>query len=253
MDFDLTTFILEAINFLVLVWLLTRFFYRPVLRVIEERRTQSMQILEDAATQRAEAGALKESYDHRLAAWEQEKQAARAECEREFAQTREQRMAELAAEIAQERSRCAVVDARAREEQRLAMESRAAAIAGRFAAQLLDRVADPALENRLVDLSLAELEDVQSTTAQRMQAALADTTARVRVISAWPLDVTRRRAFAAALSRLAGRELMPEFGEDADLRAGVCVMAGGWMLAANLRDELGFFTGEFAGDGRNEP
>lgn len=251
MDFDWTTFALECVNFLVLIWLLSHFFYRPVLRVIEARRAQSMQILEEAAQQRAEAAALKESYDHRLADWEKEKQAVRADLERELAQTREQRMTDLSAEIAQERSRCAVVDARAREEQRQALEHQAAAVAAHFAAQLLDRVADRALEARLVDLSLAELENTQSVTAQRMQVALADA-AQVGVMTAWPLDASRRDAITTALSRLAARSIVPEFGEDASLKAGLCVTAGGWILAANLRDELGFFAGEFSAEARNE-
>ena len=36
--------------------------------------------------------------------------------------------------------------------------------------------------------------------------------------------------------------MVPEFSEDAVLKAGICIMAGAWVLMANLRDELGFFT-----------
>lgn len=39
MDFDWTTFILEIINFLILIWILKHFLYRPVLKVISERRS----------------------------------------------------------------------------------------------------------------------------------------------------------------------------------------------------------------------
>ena len=40
MEFGWSTFLLEIINFLVLVWLLHRFFYRPVLDIVAERQRQ---------------------------------------------------------------------------------------------------------------------------------------------------------------------------------------------------------------------
>ena len=50
MDFDWTTFALEAVNFLILVWILKHFFYRPVLAVIEARRAESEKNLAQADT-----------------------------------------------------------------------------------------------------------------------------------------------------------------------------------------------------------
>jgi hypothetical protein len=37
----------------------------------------------------------------------------------------------------------------------------------------------------------------------------------------------------------------PSFTEDPVLRAGTCVMGGSWVLMANLRDELSFFSEMF--------
>ncbi|MEZ5438197.1 MAG: hypothetical protein R3F12_07555 [Lysobacteraceae bacterium] len=38
MHFDVWTFGLQLINFIILVWLLQRFLYRPVLRLLDQRR-----------------------------------------------------------------------------------------------------------------------------------------------------------------------------------------------------------------------
>ncbi len=40
MELNWSTLLLEIVNFLVLVWILKRFLYRPVLQVIEERRSR---------------------------------------------------------------------------------------------------------------------------------------------------------------------------------------------------------------------
>ncbi|MBK8119475.1 MAG: hypothetical protein IPK39_09970 [Sulfuritalea sp.] len=89
MEFDWTTVILEMLNFLVLIWLLKRFFYRPVQAVIEKRRAASEKILTDADARHREADALKGDYEQRLA---------------QFAKERELAMAKLDEEIATERS-----------------------------------------------------------------------------------------------------------------------------------------------------
>ena len=68
MEFDWTTFVLEALNFLVLVWLLKRFFYQPVLAEIEARRDATAKTIADAETVRREAEALKSEYQAHLAA-----------------------------------------------------------------------------------------------------------------------------------------------------------------------------------------
>ena len=75
MELDWSTFILEIINFLVLVWLLKRFFYKPVLNVINRRREQIQKKISDAEGVRHEAESLKSDYENRLAGWEDEKAA----------------------------------------------------------------------------------------------------------------------------------------------------------------------------------
>jgi len=48
MEFSWTTFFLEIINFLVLVWILQRFLYKPVMKVIAQRKAHIESRLEEA-------------------------------------------------------------------------------------------------------------------------------------------------------------------------------------------------------------
>lgn len=68
MQIDWTTFTLEIINFLVLVWILQRFLYRPVLNALDKRAARMRQQAEDAADARTKAEALKQQYETRLEA-----------------------------------------------------------------------------------------------------------------------------------------------------------------------------------------
>ena len=78
------TFILEIVNFLVLVWILKRFLYRPILQAIEERKARIEKNLAAAKARQMEAEALEQQFQKRLADWENEKQKLRAEVTEEI-------------------------------------------------------------------------------------------------------------------------------------------------------------------------
>lgn len=245
MNFDWTTFALEAGNFLILVWILKHFFYRPVLAVIETRRAESEKNLVQADTLRSEAQSLKDGFANRLEAWERERAAAKARLDEEVSAARAERLAALETEIAQERKRREALETRSRSDRQHALERQAVTIAARFAARLLERLADPELEAKLVDLALSELVTKPPDKLEALRAALREPGVGVQVVTAYPLDETRRSAFARAFSQLASRPVAPSFAEDPVLRAGACVRAGSWVLMANLRDELSFFSEMF--------
>ena len=57
MGFDGWTFVLQTANFAVLVWLLHRFLYRPVLRIIAERKAEIEKQYAQSAAAKSEAQA----------------------------------------------------------------------------------------------------------------------------------------------------------------------------------------------------
>ncbi|MCX5870368.1 MAG: F0F1 ATP synthase subunit delta [Deltaproteobacteria bacterium] len=249
MEFDWTTFALEVLNFLVLVWLLKRFFYRPVLAVIEARQEECAKTIADAEAVRLEAEELKSQYLAHLAERDKERAEAKARLDKEISGERLQRLAVLEVEIGEERQRREAVEARKRSEREHALEREAMTITTLFATRFLDRLAGPELEARLADLTLSELGTLAPDTLEAMRIALQEHRETVKVTTAYPLDEVRRTAFTQALGLLAGRAVVPEFSEDVTLKAGVCIIAGAWVLMANLRDELNFFTGTFDHDG----
>jgi F-type H+-transporting ATPase subunit b len=242
MEFDWTTFVLEVVNFLVLVWLLKHFFYRPVLAVIARRREGIEKTLTDARATQAEAQALKDRYEARDAEWSREKDAARAKLAEEIAAERQRAMDALHASLASEREKERVLEQKRQAEWRRTVEEQAIAQGAAFDAKLLARFATPGLESRLIDVTLEELPRLPAEQAQALSANARDSAARPIVTSAFPLDEDRRKAIRDSLSALAGSRIEPEFGEDPELLAGLRVSLGAWVLHANLRDELKFFT-----------
>ncbi len=57
MNIDWSTLLLQTINALILIWLLARFLFRPVAKIIADRQKSAEQLLQDAKQQRQQAQA----------------------------------------------------------------------------------------------------------------------------------------------------------------------------------------------------
>ena len=189
MELSWSTFLLEIVNFLVLVWILKRFLYKPVLDVIARRRMQIEQTLQAAKDERLASETLQIQYENRLADWEQEREAMRKTLQREFEMERTRRLDALAAELENERRKARVLAEREQRENERKLETQALQLGHSFAARLLTRLAGPALEGRLLDVALDDLEALLAVQRQTLHQAWHNGNGRIDVSSTHPVIV----------------------------------------------------------------
>lgn len=243
MEINWTTFILEIINFLVLVWLLKHFFYRPVKMVIERRRRDVAQQLEQAEQTRKEADALRAQYENRVSDWTNERDAARQKLRLEIEEERQRMKSALQQEIEAERKRAEVLAERQLNEQQRQAETRALKLGARFASQLLQATASAELQDRLFLHLLQELEQLPKAQLDELHAAMENTKPdKVHVLSGFPLDKTQQKQLRERIEPWTLHPLHFEFQHDPALIAGVRVSIGPWVVHANLHDELKTFA-----------
>lgn len=243
MNFDWTTFILEIINFLVLVWILKHFLYQPVLDIIAKRRAGIEKALADAQRIKAEAEVLKLQNEKFLADWEQQKEAAQARLMAELAIMRENKLAELNASIKEEAERRKVLEERSKREFERSMEEKGVAQGVAFSTKLLTRLASSELEAGLYTLLLKDLHSLSEENRHAIAKAAAASELQIKVQSAFPLHPSKQTELTHYLAEVAGRMLPIEFHVNPELIAGFQIVIGPWILHANLRDELKFFSG----------
>ncbi len=135
--------IFDFINFMILMYLLHRFLYKPVLGIIDERREKIQDDLERARNERKQAEEYRSEYENKLAGAEEE---ARGIIDRATKKAREQ--ADEIVNQAREEGR--------REKQRVQEEIRRAQNEAR--AQLRDEVAELSLmaAGRFLEEKLSE-------------------------------------------------------------------------------------------------
>jgi F-type H+-transporting ATPase subunit b len=225
----------QALNFLVLVWLLKRFLYGPVLAAIAAREKRVAGTLAAAEAREAEALRRQQEYERESAVLA----AARASLLREAANDADAERSRLL-----QTARDELLCEKAKQRQVLALEARELGngITRRVQSEVLLTVskalkdlADETLEQRVIDRFIGRL----STLDGGSRAALAEGEGTIVVRSAFELRAPEREALRRVLSETFGREQPVVFDRAPDLICGVEVLANGRKLAWNAADFVG--------------
>lgn len=238
MELSWTTFVLEIINFLVLVWILKRFLYRPVLTVIARRQAGIEKRLSDAEALQADAEKLQSQYESRLDDWEQERQQARESLAKELDTERARKMEELQTTLEQEREKARVAEAHRQADTLRKIEESALRQGARFATRLLEQASGPDTETRLVELLITELSQLPAKQIAALRNNYGNVPESIVVISAFPLSDDQCHRLEQTLVKITTPGIPIRFEQDSELLAGVKIIIGPWALAANIRDEL---------------
>jgi len=236
------TFFLEIFNFLVLVWILKRFLYKPVLEAIAHRKSVIDKTLADANAKEAGAQALVEQYQNRLADWENEKEKLAAGVAEEISAQRATMIAALENSLKQEREKARVLEERRLNQLKNRAEEEGIARGVQFTGRLLACAACAELEARLVNRTLEDLPRLPEEQIKALRSVCRQDGVRVKVTSAFPLSAAQRSAIARRLKEVTEDSVAVEFTEDSRLLAGLRISVGPWILRANVEDELEFFA-----------
>lgn len=242
MELNWSTFVLEIINFLVLVWILKRFLYKPVLQVIARRRAGIEKTLAGAKEMESSAQELKARYEGRLAKWDKERAQAREALARELDESRARKLAALKTELEQQREKMRVSEERRQGDAQRKMEETALVQGARFATRLLEQAAGAEVEARLVDLVIGELGQLPADRAKALRNNWATAPEAIVVTTAFPLADRQQQRLEEAIAGVTDLAVPIRFEQDESLLAGVTITIGAWILGASLRDELQGFV-----------
>lgn len=223
MRIDWVTLALQLVNFAILVWLLQRFLYRPVLRLLDARR-------QAADTRYADAQRAAETAKQQLAELEAQRAGIAADRAAVLADAREQgRQLAEARRAAAERDAQALLDQTrqtlARERESVLAEARRTAVD--LAAEMARRVLTDVPESLHTEGWLERIDQHLRSLPDAGRSELAGELAagdRLRVVSAWPLSAAAADHWRTRLSATLGPgvtvafETSPELIGGAELR-----------------------------------
>lgn len=243
MQLDATTFALQVVNFLVLLWLLHRFFYKPVQATLDARAQAEARQTQAVADERKALDARAADLAQQAAAMAARREVAEQALQQSIEAERQQRLAALANEIEAERRRAQARIAEDAQHRQRQDEQALRERAGRFVAQYLQRLAAPPVEHAVIELFLSDLAAQSEAARQALQASCAvDGRAAIEVTTAFPALPAMRERVQRQLHALTGDAHATVWRTDAALLAGICVHVPGHQLEASLRRGVDAFA-----------
>ena len=242
MEFNSSTFILEIINFLVLIWILQLLFYKPILAVIAKRKAIIDQSIIDTQLLQQQAEEQRSLYESRQQLWEQEKQAALSAFHQQIDLERSVQMQQLKADLIEERTKLNVTLQHQQREYQQQAQLQALQNGAHFASLLLKQSAGPELEARLVMLLLNNLKVLPETCNLCQQMLVNKKAIAIKVTSVYPLSTEQQAQLEQQLAELINSPITLQYQQEATLIAGIRLDIGAWVLNANLQHELIGFT-----------
>ena len=230
----------QIVNFLILIWLLNKVLYKPVITALAKRETQIAARLRDAEQKAAAAEAEKRSLQ---VMQEQLKADAAAEMRRakEEADTIRDELTRAARrEIATSREQWLLSLAREKDS---FLHETSLSIADCFhelAAHALRDLAGDDLEKRIFTVFLAELEKLTPDDHAAISRYLAETGEQAAITSAFPLSPALQDEIGRRLESLWGAN-PPRFLLDPSLLAGIHIEAAG----KKMKWDIGIYLEQF--------
>ena len=236
MSFSWSTFALQAVNFLVLVWLLKRFLFKPVGAIVAQRKAEIARSLEQAEAARQSAERARHEFDERRAEIEARRQGLIDRTRAELADERAKMIDAARAEI--DNLKTAALTRLDEERENAAREivGRSAQIAVRLAGRMLGQFASPRLDEMFLERVLDRLNRLSTSERAALLSQRGTDTGQLIVTTACPLDAAAESKWRAALGDHLGCRIA--FAVDKELIAGAELKFPGATLHFSWRDNL---------------
>ncbi len=238
MMIDWFTVAAQALNFVILAWLMKRFLYKPILDAIDAREKRIASELAAASRKKTEARHERDEFQKKNDDFEQQHAALLKKATDEAAAERQRLMdaARHAADaLAAQRQESLSSEAKALVQ---AVRQRAQTEVFAIARKALTDLAGVSLEASACELFMARMRGLEGTARDTLATALNATKDEVVVRSAFELSTTQRRAIHKAIADTFGVHLDLHYATDPALVAGIELVAQGQRLAWSLGDYL---------------
>lgn len=234
MQIDWFTFAAQIANFLILVWLLKRFLYGPIMTAMTEREERIAERFEEAREKEEAAEVEAAQYRQKQEELKSIREERIEEAEREARERRRELIEEAREEVDRLEEQWTDVLRRERDSflhdlaQRVSRETLA------LVRQALQDLAHADLERQVVHVFIDRLDALDKDRRQGLSEAVEAEEGDVTIRTAFEVDDDQKQALADALRDVTGAEPVPDFERDEEFGFGIELRAGGRRIAWNL-------------------
>jgi len=246
LQIDWFTFVAQIVNFLILVAVLHRLLYRPLISAMERREQEIARRLAEGEEMKRDAGERAEELERRMAELDERREAELDRIEREAGERRAELLAQVRAEVEEHQRRWAAALDREREGFLDELCARVGAQALTVARKALTDLADADLEHTVVNRFTRRLEELATEERASLRRAAERSLDEPLVESAFDLPDAVRGRIRDALAELIPEPRTVRFERSDSVGFGVELTVGGLELGWSLERYLGDLEQEIA-------
>ncbi len=238
MKIDWFTVIAQVLNFLILVWLLKRFLYKPILNAIEEREKKVNDQLSEAASKMEEAIKEQNQFQQKNEDFDQKKQELMNEA---ITQTKEEKQklfeqARKDAETMRSQLENAAKENEESFEKEIAEKTRREVFD--ISRKTLKDLADTELEDRIVKTFIAKLNDPSGTVKQQILPIFNSGKTEVTIKSAFGLSEKQQEEIKNAVKNISEQASAFQFDRSPQIISGIELSVNGYKVAWSISEYL---------------
>jgi F-type H+-transporting ATPase subunit b len=228
----------QIVNFLILVWLLQHFLYKPVLNAIDAREKRIAAELADADTKKAEAEKERAEFEDKNKAFDQQRSALLIKATDEAGVERNRLMDQAKKDA--DALRSIQADALRGDQSRLSGEITLLAEKEVFAIaqKALTDLATVSLEERVGEIFTRRLRELDLKSKELLGAALKNSSQPALVRSAFDLPADQKAAIQNALNETFSAVVRVKFEDSQDVICGIELTSNGQKVAWSISSYL---------------
>ena len=228
----------QALNFVILVWLMKHFLYKPILHAIDAREKRIVAELADADAKKAEAQKERDEFQHKNELFDQQRAALLSEAT-DDAKNERKRLLDEARKAADafsvKRQETLRNDAHNLNQ---AISRRAQQEVFAIARKALTDLATTSLEERMREVFTRRLRQMDGEAKARCAEALKTASGPALVRSAFDLPAQQRAAIQSALNETFSAEIPVRFETAPDVISGIELVTNGQKVAWSIAEYL---------------
>ena len=243
MQLDWFTFGAQIVNFLILLWLLQRFLYKPVQQVMQKREQEITDRLEEARLTLEDAREKLSEYQQKLDQLAENEKAMMAESRQEAEEYRKNLLTEARYEIEKIQDRWRKTIEEEKEQFLTELEEQSFGKILDAVQKIIAELSGQELEHHVLTTFIQKIEKI---TPEQIQTFTESSDHKLDVTTAFPLKEKDQHKIEAILQEVFTDDIECQFEQEPELGLGIEIRTSGWKMGWNLRSYLEEMRSELA-------
>ncbi len=228
------TVIAQVINFLILVWLLKKFLYKPVLDAIDAREKKIVARLEDAKNKKEEAKKQQDEFTEKNKQFDAEKKELMDKAIADTKVQKDKLLEDVRKDVdaLHDKQTKAITDMQENLKKNLAQKTQQEVFD--ISRKALSDLASVDLEEQTTKLFISRIEDLKAEEKQQFVDAFKAVSKPVLIQSAFELHKKQQTDITKAVDKILGKETVFEFKIAPAIISGIELSAGGYKLSWSI-------------------